>query len=151
MSEVVPFAVRRCTIRWPERLRSLIFDRQLAPGDFIDEVRCPNAGRSATATLPARDASRCSSPEGLVEPVPRRGRRVIEMTATDADELFDHGDAGRALRLRRATQHATDADLRAAPTTTSWSEPRRRGRLHQANHGFHGFVQRLPATAGSIA
>ena len=26
--------------------------------------------------------------EGLVEPVPRRGCRVIEMTATDADELF---------------------------------------------------------------
>ena len=37
MSEVIPFRAVSLHDQVAERLRSLIFDRQLAPGEFIDE------------------------------------------------------------------------------------------------------------------
>ena len=85
--------------------------------------------------------------EGLVEPVPRRGCRVIEMTATDADELFPIMAMLEGRCAFEATQHATDADLRELRRLHD--ELERTAAAHdvdgyyQANHGFHSFVQRL--------
>jgi DNA-binding GntR family transcriptional regulator len=145
VNEVIPFRSVSLHDQVAERLRSLIFDRQLAPGDFIDEVTL--AERWQISRTPLREALKVLVSEGLVEPVPRRGCRVIEMTATDADELFPIMAMLEGRCAFEATQHATDADLRELRRLHD--ELERTAAAHdvdgyyQANHGFHSFVQRL--------
>ncbi|MBL8310617.1 MAG: GntR family transcriptional regulator [Burkholderiales bacterium] len=128
-----------------ERLRSQIFDRQLAPGDFIDENAF--AERWQISRTPLREALKVLVSEGLVEPVPRRGCRVIEMTATDADELFPIMAMLEGRCAFEATQRATDADLRELRRLHD--ELERTASAHdvdgyyRANHEFHSYVQRL--------
>ena len=88
--------------------------------------------------------------EGLVELVPRRGCRVIELSDDDADELFPV----MALLEGRCAFEAARA--RPAPTTspscsactTSWNATPRRSDIdgyYRANHDFHRRVQALAA------
>ncbi len=145
MSEIIPFRSVSLHDQVAERLRSQIFDRQLAPGEFIDENVW--AERWQISRTPLREALKVLAAEGLVEPVPRRGCRVIEMTATDADELFPIMAMLEGRCALEATQHATDADLRELRRLHD--ELERTAATHevdgyyQANHEFHSFVQRL--------
>jgi len=145
VSEVIPFRAVTLYDQVSERLRSLIFDRQLAPGDFIDEVKL--AEQWQISRTPLREALKVLIAEGLVEPVPRRGCRVIEMTATDADELFPIMAMLEGRCAFEATQHASDADLRELQRLHD--ELERTAAAHEvdgyyrANHEFHSFVQRL--------
>ena len=145
VSEVIPFRAVTLHDQVSERLRSLIFDRQLAPGDFIDEVKL--AEQWQISRTPLREALKVLIAEGLVEPVPRRGCRVIEMTATDADELFPIMAMLEGRCAFEATQHASDADLRELQRLHD--ELERTAAAHEvdgyyrANHEFHSFVQRL--------
>ena len=64
------------------RLRNLVFERELAPGSFIDELAL--AASWQISRTPLREALKVLAAEGLVALVPRRGARVIELTDADA-------------------------------------------------------------------
>jgi DNA-binding GntR family transcriptional regulator len=127
------------------RLRGLIFDGQLAPGEFVDEKALAAAWQ--ISRTPLREALKVLAAEGLVNLVPQRGSQVIELTDADADQLFPvmallegrcaHEAAGKATaaqmdELRRLhdelERHAAVQDIDA---------------YYRANHVFHSRVQAL--------
>jgi DNA-binding GntR family transcriptional regulator len=127
------------------RLRGLIFDGQLAPGEFVDEKALAAAWQ--ISRTPLREALKVLAAEGLVNLVPQRGSQVIELTDADADQLFPvmallegrcaHEAASKATaaemdELRRLhdelERHAATQDIDA---------------YYRANHVFHSRVQAL--------
>ncbi len=127
------------------RLRAMIFDRELPPGGYIDEKALAAAWQ--VSRTPLREALKVLAAEGLVELVPHRGCRVIELTDDDADGLFPVMALLEGRCAYEAVLHAGDADVAQL------------GRLHQAleeaaaagdidayyrgNHAFHTTVQQL--------
>jgi DNA-binding GntR family transcriptional regulator len=68
------------------QLRAYIFDGQLRPGNFIDEVTlCELWSISRT---PLREALKVLTAEGLLRHEPRRGCFVNEVTEQDLDDIF---------------------------------------------------------------
>ena len=145
MSEVIPFRGFSLHDQVAERVRSLIFDQQIGPGAFIDENVL--AERWQISRTPLREALKVLAAEGLVELVPRRGCRVIEITETDADELFPIMALLEGRCALEATQHMVAADLRELQRMHD--ELERTAAAHdvdgyyKANHVFHSFVQRV--------
>ena len=69
-----------------ERLREEIFNRQLEPGSWIDEMKlCAQYGISRT---PLREALKVLSVEGLVTIKVRRGAYVTEMSKEDVTQVY---------------------------------------------------------------
>ena len=145
MSEVIPFRGFSLHDQVAERIRSLIFDQQIGPGAFIDESVL--AERWQISRTPLREALKVLAAEGLVELVPRRGCRVVEITETDADELFPIMALLEGRCALEATQHMVAADLRELQRMHD--ELERTAAAHdvdgyyRANHVFHSFVQRV--------
>ena len=100
-----------------ERLRQQIYARVLEPGSWIDETKLAKAfGISRT---PLREALKVLAAEGLVELVPHRGCRVIELTDDDADDLFPVMAMLEELHLRLGAATAELSQrLGRAPTAT---------------------------------
>jgi len=129
------------------RLRAMVFDRALAPGAFIDEKAL--AASWQVSRTPLREALKVLAAEGLVELVPHRGCRVIELTDDDADALFPVmallegrcafeavGKAG-AEELRTLQHLHEDLEHHAAAHDIDG--------YYRANHAFHARVQALAA------
>ena len=68
------------------RLRRTIFERQLEPGEWINELELAQRWRVSRA--PLREALKVLAAQGLVMPVPRQGCKVTELSEDDADSLF---------------------------------------------------------------
>lgn len=69
-----------------ERLRTQIFERQLEPGAWIDEMKLSaDYGISRT---PLREALKVLAVEGLVTMKPRRGAYVAEMSRDDVAQIY---------------------------------------------------------------
>jgi DNA-binding GntR family transcriptional regulator len=93
------------------QLRNYIFDGQLRPGSFIDEVTlCELWSISRT---PLREALKVLTAEGLVRHEPRRGCFVNEVTEQDLDDIFPVIALLEGRCAFDATQRATPADLQA--------------------------------------
>jgi DNA-binding GntR family transcriptional regulator len=70
-----------------ERLRDLIVEGRLVPGERVNEAAlCERFGVSRT---PLREALKVLASEGLVELLPRRGARVAAVRAEDVVQLFE--------------------------------------------------------------
>lgn len=128
-----------------ERLREQIFSRALEPGSWIDEQKI--AAEYGISRTPLREALKVLAAEGLVELVPHRGCRVIELTEADADALFP---VMALLEGRCAFEAAAKADDEALRELQRLhGELERHAAAHHiegyytANHAFHSFVQRL--------
>lgn len=128
-----------------ERLRQQIFTRQLEPGSWIDELKlCAEYGISRT---PLREALKVLASEGLVELVPQRGCRVIELSDSDADALFPVMALLEGRCAHEAALHLDDHSL--ARLRGLHAELERHAAAHdveryyRANHDFHSFVQQL--------
>lgn len=129
------------------RLRAMVFDRALAPGEFIDEKALAQAWQ--VSRTPLREALKVLAAEGLVELVPHRGCRVVELTDDDADALFP---VMALLEGRCAFEAAAKADDDALRTLQHLHEKLERHAAaaeidgyYRANHEFHSFVQSLAA------
>jgi DNA-binding GntR family transcriptional regulator len=127
------------------RLRTLLFERELAPGEWIDEKAL--AARWQISRTPLREALKVLANEGLVELVPQRGCRVIELSDDDADQLFPVMALLEGRCAFEATRNATPADR---ALLRHWHEElerhaaaQDRDGYYRANHEFHTLVQRL--------
>ena len=69
-----------------DRLREMIYERSLPPGERIDELGL--SARLGTSRTPLREALKVLAHEGLVRLVPGRGAFVIELSANEAESLF---------------------------------------------------------------
>jgi DNA-binding GntR family transcriptional regulator len=130
-----------------ERLRAMVFDRQLAPGELIDEKAL--AARWQISRTPLREALKVLAAEGLVELVPGKGSRVVSLTDEDAESLFPVMALLEGRCAHEATLRATDEQL------AELHQLHERLEMHaavddidgyyRANHAFHSKVQALAA------
>jgi DNA-binding GntR family transcriptional regulator len=127
------------------RLRALIFDGALAPGQWVDEKAL--AAQWQISRTPLREALKVLAAEGLVELVPHRGCRVIELTEADADDLFPVMALLEGRCALEAVRNADDAAL--AQLRHLHAELERHAAAgdvdgyYRANHDFHSRVQQL--------
>lgn len=127
------------------RLRGMVFERQLAPGEWIDEKALAAAWQ--ISRTPLREALKVLAAEGLLELVPQRGCRVIALTDDDADQLFPVMALLEGRCAFEATRRATAADRaelrRWHDTLEQHAAAQDIDGYYRANHGFHSLVQRL--------
>lgn len=129
------------------RLRSMVFERQLAPGQWIDEKALAQAWQ--VSRTPLREALKVLAAEGLVELVPQRGSRVVELGDADADALFPVMALLEGRCAREAAAKARDADIAGLRHMHELLE--RCAAEHdvdgyyRVNHEFHSRVQALAA------
>jgi DNA-binding GntR family transcriptional regulator len=127
------------------RLRHMVFERQLAPGDWIDELAL--AQQWQISRTPLREALKVLAAEGLVDLVPRQGCRVTEMSEDDADELFPVMALLEGRCAFEAVRKATPAEIARLRQLHEALE--RHAAAHdidgyyRANHDFHSTVQAL--------
>ncbi len=69
-----------------DRVREMIFDSSLQPGERIDELDL--SAKLGTSRTPLREALKVLANEGLVRLVPGRGAFVTELEPLDVDSLF---------------------------------------------------------------
>lgn len=129
------------------RLRAMVFDGELLPGSYIDEKALANAWQ--VSRTPLREALKVLAAEGLVELVPHRGCRVIELTEDDADALFPVMALLEGRCAFEAVQHAGDEDLRKVQHLHDELERHAKAQdidgYYRVNHSFHSLVQQLAA------
>jgi DNA-binding GntR family transcriptional regulator len=100
-SSLVDLAVRR--------LRAEILSGALRPGERLVEEQLTR--RFGTSRAPLREALRLLGQQGLVEHLPRRGVRVVELSGRDITELFGLRDVLEQYAVRRALADGAPADL----------------------------------------
>jgi len=129
------------------RLRSMVFERQLAPGQWIDEKALAEAW--SVSRTPLREALKVLAAEGLVELVPQRGCRVIELSDEDADDLFPVMALLEGRCAHEAAAKASDADIAELQRLHAELERHATAQdvdgYYRANHVFHSRVQALAA------
>ena len=91
------------------QLRERIFNGELTPGTFLDEVQL--TAQLKISRTPLREALKVLTAEGLVRHEPRRGSFVNEVTEQDLDEIFPVMALLEGRCAREAAVHATDADI----------------------------------------
>ncbi len=127
------------------QLRNYIFDGQLRPGSFIDEVTlCELWSISRT---PLREALKVLTAEGLVRHEPRRGCFVNEVTEQDLDDIFPVIAMLEGRCAFDATQRATPADVQALEVLhqrlTQHAQAGRINDYYEANFAIHEAIIQL--------
>jgi DNA-binding GntR family transcriptional regulator len=92
-----------------ERLRDMIVEGELAPGDRVPERSlCERFGVSRT---PLREALKVLASEGLLELLPNRGAAVARLTGDDLEEMFPVMGTLEALAGELACAQVTEEQL----------------------------------------
>jgi DNA-binding GntR family transcriptional regulator len=127
------------------RLRTMVFERQLQPGEWIDELALANDWH--ISRTPLREALKVLAAEGLVTLVPRQGCRVTELSEDDADELFPVMALLEGRCAYEAVRKATPADLKQLRRLHEVLEKHAAAKnidgYYRANHDFHTRVQAI--------
>lgn len=127
------------------RLRTMVFDNVLKPGQWIDELKL--AGDWQISRTPLREALKVLASEGLVTLVPRQGCKVTELSEHDADELFPVMALLEGRCAFEAVRKATPADVKALRRLHEVLEKHAAAHdidgYYRANHEFHTKVQAL--------
>ena len=127
------------------RLRTMVFERQLAPGEWIDELALARDWQ--ISRTPLREALKVLASEGLVTPVPRQGCKVTELSEHDADDLFPVMALLEGRCAFEAVRKATPADVKALRKLHEVLERHAAAGnvdgYYRANHEFHTRVQAL--------
>jgi DNA-binding GntR family transcriptional regulator len=122
-----------------DALRQRIFDGELPPGTFLDEVAIAQA--MSISRTPLREALKVLTAEGLVRHEPRRGCFVAEVTEQDLDEIFPVIALLEGRCAHEAAVRATDADLEALELLhgklARHAKARRINDYYEANFAIH--------------
>jgi len=127
------------------RLRSMVFERQLAPGQWIDELALARDWQ--ISRTPLREALKVLAAEGLVTLVPRQGCKVTELSEDDAEQLFPVMALLEGRCAFEAVRKATPADVKVLRRLHEVLEKHAAAinidGYYRANHEFHSKVQAL--------
>ena len=125
----------------------MVFERQLAPGQWVDELALAQDWQ--ISRTPLREALKVLAAEGLVTLVPRQGCRVTEMSEDDGDELFPVMALLEGRCAFEAVRRAGPAEVEALRQLHEALEHSAgAGNIdgyYRANHAFHSQVQALAA------
>ena len=120
-----------------ERLRQRIFNRELTPGSWIDELKL--AEEYGISRTPLREALKVLATEGLVTMKVRRGAYVTEVSERDLTDVYHllallESDAAGVV-----ASQATDAQLKELQTLHRELEKSvgNRDKFFQLNERFH--------------
>lgn len=92
-----------------ERLRGLLLEGQLEPGDKVPERElCERLDVSRT---PMREALKVLAADGLITLIPNRGAVVKRLSRAELADLFQVMGALEALSGELACKHITDAEI----------------------------------------
>ncbi len=109
--EASPIARRALHDEVVQRIRDLIVQGELAPGERVPERElCERFGISRT---PFREALKVLATEGLIDIQHHRGAVVSIVTAKDVDDMFQVMGVLEALAGELACHQASDADVAA--------------------------------------
>ena len=141
-AQIIPLALYQ---EVAERLRERIYDRDLKPGEWIDELAlCKQYGISRT---PLREALKVLHSEGLVVLVPRRGCYVRELSAAELDQIFPVMALLEGRCAYEAAQKITPPDLQQLDALHAelerYASLNDVDRYYEQNYRFHEQVQRL--------
>jgi DNA-binding GntR family transcriptional regulator len=92
-----------------ERLRQMIIDGDLVPGEKVPEKEL--CERFAVSRTPLREALKVLANDGLVTLTPNRGAMIADLTLNDLEEAFPVMGALEALSGEMACANITDADI----------------------------------------
>lgn len=142
---ITPLDQRPLYLEVAERVRELIYLKQLKPGDAIDEIElCESLGISRT---PLREALKVLHAENLVELVSRKGCRVKKLDDEELMELFPVMASLEGLCANMATQKLKAADLRYLEKLhaqlENYAAKDNIDRYYEVNREFHRAIQDL--------
>lgn len=144
---VVPTPLRPASLHEEvaARLRSMVFERQLKGGEWVDELAL--ARQWQISRTPLREALKVLASEGLVTLVPRQGCRVTELSEGDADELFPVMALLEGRCAYEAARKITPARVkqlrRLHEALERHAATKNVDGYYRANHDFHSKVQEL--------
>jgi len=92
-----------------ERIRKAILDGDYRPGVWLRQQRV--AQELGVSQMPVREALKALAAEGLVEHVPYRGVRVIEISQEDVADLYAHRAFLEARAAYYAARHISEGEL----------------------------------------
>ncbi|MDE2047609.1 MAG: GntR family transcriptional regulator [Betaproteobacteria bacterium] len=145
MSEPIPIRQVSVHEEVAARLRKMIFDSQLPPGAWVDEVALARTWQ--VSRTPLREALKVLVTEGLVRLVPRHGCQVVELTEDDARSLLPVMAMLEGRCAFEAVRRATPADVREIRRLHALLERAAAAgevdAYYQANHVFHTTIQAL--------
>lgn len=127
------------------RLRAMVFDGQLQPGQWVDEMAL--ARQWQISRTPLREALKVLAAEGLVQLTPRRGCTVTDLSEDDADDLFPIMAMLEGRCAYEAVKRASDADI--VELRRLHADLERDAAAHdvdgyyRGNHVFHSKLQEL--------
>ena len=131
-----------------DRLREMIYERSLPPGERIDELGL--SARLGTSRTPLREALKVLAHEGLVRLVPGRGAFVIELSASEAESLFPVLGLLQSRCAAEAVRRQTPEDIAALDTLLASLENAVTGnRLTDYYRAVDSFHERLQAMAAN--
>jgi len=109
MQAITPISRRPLHEEAVDRLRQMIIQGQLAPGQRLNErLLCEQLGISRT---PLREAIKLLASEGLVTLLPNRGAQVARLEEARLAETLAVMGALEALAGELACRHATDKEI----------------------------------------
>ena len=145
MAEPIPLRRPSLHEEVATRLRNMIFERQLLPGQWVDELALAHDWQ--ISRTPLREALKVLAAEGLVVPVPRQGCKVAEIPEDEADELLPVMALLEGRCAFEAVRKARDADIRRLQRLHEQLEKHAAAHdieaYYRANHEFHSAVQAL--------
>ena len=142
---ITPLAKRPLYLDVADRVRDLIHQRVLSPGDWIDEqALCVQLDISRT---PLREALKVLHGENLVELVPRRGCRLRALEDDELLELFPVMASLEGLCANLAARKLDAADIdsleRIHARLEACADAGDVDSYYEANREFHLAVQNL--------
>jgi DNA-binding GntR family transcriptional regulator len=124
-----------------ELLRQRIYNRELAPGSWIDELKI--AEELGISRTPLREALKVLAAEGLVTMKVRRGAYVTEVSEQDLREVYEllallEADAASALCAHASDEELAELEaLHAQLELAARAGANGRERFFELNEAFH--------------
>jgi DNA-binding GntR family transcriptional regulator len=125
-----------------DRLRAEILEGKLAPGEWLRQERLSQ--EHGVSQTPVREALKQLASEGLVEHVPYRGVRVVELSREDVEDLYATRAVieGRAARFaaERITTEEVEQLAELHSRMAACKTPRELRRYRELNRRFHTLI-----------